>query len=43
VLSGCEVAKDKPEEWVFEAYLPRKPRKADKDAILALLSMPSPN
>ena len=36
VLSGCEVAKDKPEEWVFEAYLPRKPRKADKDAILAL-------
>ena len=28
VLSGSEVAKDKPDDWVLEAYFPRKPGKA---------------
>lgn len=38
VLSGCEVAKDRPDDWVLEAYLPRKPRKADKESVLALFA-----
>ena len=42
VLSGCEVAKDKPEEWVLEAYLPRKPGKADKNAVLGLFADATP-
>ncbi|WP_296678995.1 50S ribosomal protein L11 methyltransferase [Novosphingobium sp.] len=36
VLSGSEVAEDKPEDWQLEAWLGRKPGKADKAAITAL-------
>jgi len=36
VLSGSEIAEDKPEEWQLEAWLGRKPSKADKAAIAAL-------
>lgn len=42
VLSGCEVAKDKPEEWVLEAYLPREPDEADKNAVVALFADTTP-
>ncbi len=38
VLSGCEVAKDRPEEWQLEAWLPRRPTRADKSAFLALFA-----
>ncbi len=42
VLSGFEVAKDQPEDWKLEAFLPRKPSRADKAAILALFAGDKP-
>ena len=36
VLVGFEVADDKPEDWRLDAYLPRRPTKADLTAITAL-------
>lgn len=36
VLSGSEVTEDRPDEWRLEAWLPRRPRKADLSAIAAL-------
>ncbi|MPS67060.1 MULTISPECIES: 50S ribosomal protein L11 methyltransferase [unclassified Novosphingobium] len=36
VLSGSEIAEDKPDDWQLEAWLAHKPRKADKDAVAAL-------
>ncbi len=36
VISGSEVAEDKPDDWQLEAWLSRKPSKADKAAIAAL-------
>ena len=36
VLTGFEIADDKPDDWRLDAYLPRKPTKADRAAILAL-------
>lgn len=42
VLTGSELADDRPEEWRLEAYLPRKPRKADMAAIAALFAPPAP-
>ncbi|MGF7152548.1 50S ribosomal protein L11 methyltransferase [Novosphingobium gossypii] len=38
VLSGREVAEDQPEDWTLEAWLDRKPTKADKTAITALFA-----
>ena len=38
VLSGCEVAKDRPEDWMLEAWLPRRPTRADKAAFAALFA-----
>ncbi|MDD3799523.1 MAG: 50S ribosomal protein L11 methyltransferase [Novosphingobium sp.] len=42
VLSGSEIAEDKPEEWKLEAWLPRKPSRADKAAIAALFGPQPP-
>lgn len=42
VLSGSEVAEDRPEEWVIEAWLPRRPRAADKAAIAGLFASGGP-
>jgi len=42
VISGSEIAEDKPDEWQLEAWLSRKPGKADKAAILALFAGPAP-
>lgn len=36
VISGSEIAEDKPDDWQLEAWLPRKPSKADKAMIAAL-------
>ena len=36
ILSGSEIAEDRPDDWQLEAWLSRKPSKADKDAISAL-------
>lgn len=42
VLSGSEIAEDKPEDWQLEAYLPRKPSKADTAAVAALFTGHAP-
>jgi ribosomal protein L11 methyltransferase len=42
VLTGSEVAEDRPNEWVLEAYLPRRPRGSDRAAIAALFSGAAP-
>jgi len=42
VLSGSEIAEDRPDEWVLEAYLPRRPRKDDRDAVAALFGADPP-
>ncbi len=42
VLSGREVTENRPNDWVIEAWLPRKPRKADKDALAALFGKRAP-
>lgn len=42
VLSGSEIAEDRPEDWRLEAYLPRKPGKADKAAVAALFAGGAP-
>ncbi|HZU64577.1 MAG TPA: 50S ribosomal protein L11 methyltransferase [Novosphingobium sp.] len=42
VLTGFEVAPDRPEDWLLEAYLPRKPRRADLAAIRALFANGAP-
>lgn len=42
VLSGREVAEDQPEDWTLEAWLDRKPTKADKAAITALFEGTKP-
>lgn len=42
VLGGCEVAEDQPDDWRLEAWLPRKPRKADKAAIAGLFANGAP-
>ena len=42
VLSGSEIAEDKPEDWQLEAWLGRKPGKADKAAIAALFPDKAP-
>jgi len=42
VLSGFEVAKDQPEDWKLEAYLPRQPSSEDEAAIEALFTDGAP-
>jgi len=36
VLTGSEVAENRPDEWVLEAYLPRRPGENDRAAIESL-------
>jgi ribosomal protein L11 methyltransferase len=38
VLTGSEIAEDRPDDWVLEAYVPRRPGKADRAAIAALFT-----
>jgi ribosomal protein L11 methyltransferase len=42
VVTGHEIAEDRPDEWVLEAYLPHRPRKVDREAIMALFDGPAP-
>jgi ribosomal protein L11 methyltransferase len=42
VVTGHEIAEDRPDEWVLEAYLPRRPRKADREAVAALFGGTAP-
>ena len=43
VISGSEVAEDRPDEWQLEAWLSRKPGKADKAALLSLFNDCTPS
>lgn len=43
VLTGSEIAEDKPEDWRLEAYLPHKPSKADQAAVAALFAAGAPD
>ena len=43
VISGSEIAEDKPDDWQLEAWLPRKPTRADKAAIAALFGDNAPD
>ncbi|KPF90937.1 ribonucleotide-diphosphate reductase subunit beta [Novosphingobium sp. AAP83] len=38
VIAGSEIAEDKPDDWQLEAWLDRKPNKADRAAIGALFA-----
>jgi len=42
VLSGSEIAEDRPEDWVLEAWYPRQPTAADKAAVKALFAGKAP-
>src|SRR5690606_2067874 len=42
VVSGNEVAEDRPDDWVLEAWLPRRPGQADREAIAALFAEGAP-
>ena len=38
VISGCEISPDKPQDWVFEAWYPKKPGAHEEEAIGALFA-----
>lgn len=38
VLTGSEIAEDRPQEWVLEAYVPHRPGKAERAAVAALFA-----
>ncbi|MDN3645218.1 50S ribosomal protein L11 methyltransferase [Pontixanthobacter aestiaquae] len=42
VLSGCEIDAQMPNDWKLEAWLPRRPRQADKTAIRRLFAVNPP-
>ncbi|WP_114520125.1 50S ribosomal protein L11 methyltransferase [Altererythrobacter sp. ZODW24] len=42
VITGFEVLPHEPDDWVLEAYLPRKPTKADKASFAGLFSDDAP-
>ena len=43
ILTGSEIAESRPDDWVLEAYLPRKPGKADEAAVAALFAGRAPS
>ncbi len=42
VIAGHEVSEDRPQEWVLEGWYPRRPAKAQKDAMRALFDRDPP-
>ncbi len=42
VLSGSEIAEDRPDDWQLEAWLSRKPTKADRKALADLFAGDAP-
>ena len=42
VLTGMEIADDRPEEWFVEAYIPHAPSAADRRTVAALFGKSSP-
>lgn len=43
VLTGYEIAPDRPEEWVLDAYTPGKPTAAQRNAVAALFAGGAPD
>ena len=43
VVSGREIAEDKPDDWVLEVWLERKPTAADKEAVASLFDGKKPD
>lgn len=42
VISGSEIAEDRPDDWQIEAWLPRRPNGRDKAALAALFAGDAP-
>lgn len=42
VISGSEIAEDRPDDWQLEAWLPRRPDKAEKAAVAGLFAGKAP-
>ncbi len=42
ILTGSEIAEDRPYDWQLDAYLPRKPLKADREAVASLFADGAP-
>jgi ribosomal protein L11 methyltransferase len=42
VIAGSEIAEDRPDDWLLEAWMPRRPSRADKSAIAALFAPEKP-
>lgn len=42
VLTGSEIAEDKPDDWRLEAFMPHKPTRADRIAVTALFTHGAP-
>ena len=42
ILCGNEIADDRPNDWLLEAYLPRRPSESDRAAIVALFEPGAP-
>ncbi|MFN3862840.1 MAG: 50S ribosomal protein L11 methyltransferase [Erythrobacter sp.] len=42
VIAGREVAEDRPDDWVLEAWYPKKPGKAEKAALAGLFAGEAP-
>ncbi|MCY1671904.1 50S ribosomal protein L11 methyltransferase [Novosphingobium sp. SL115] len=42
VIAGSEIAEDKPDDWQLEAWMDRKPSKADRAAIAGLFAADAP-
>jgi ribosomal protein L11 methyltransferase len=42
VVSGHEIAEDRPDDWLLEAWLPRRPTREDRAAIAALFEGTAP-
>jgi ribosomal protein L11 methyltransferase len=43
ILSGSEIAEERPDDWQLEVWLPRKPSKADRAAVTALFGQRWPS
>jgi ribosomal protein L11 methyltransferase len=42
VITGSEVSEERPNDWVLEAYLQRRPQKTDREALAALFAGGAP-
>ena len=42
VVTGCEIAENRPDDWVLEAYLPSRPAETERAAVSALFGKHAP-